>query len=537
MSDTNSQKIISKIYDHFRASGCRFSTDSREVFSSCGGVFFALSGGRFDGNNFAAAAIDNGATLAVVDRADVVPVGAAMLDHRFCSSSHNSAYYALVDDVLGAMQQVARMYRREFDAGLGRNMPVIGLTGTNGKTTTKELLVRVLGTKYRVGATVGNLNNHIGVPTTLLSMPVGGGAVCDGCSTDVSQVEVCVVEMGANHVGEIAELCAIAEPNIGLVTNVGCAHIEGFGSEQGVRQAKGELYDYLLRTGGRVVFRADDKVLCEMVEAAGSAAVSAHTAAPAAVSASASGYCAASLGIGRVWSDDHGFLVFEHQGNTVSTHLVGEYNIYNVMAAMALGQQLGVETAVAVTAVAGYVPENNRSQRIDGARGNVIFMDAYNANPSSMELALENFGRLSISGVSGGASIYGGVLGGGSGAYGASVFRDKVLILGDMRELGAASSGAHRRILEQAMRLDVGRVFVVGDEMQRAVADSDFPFSSPYSSVVSAADVASASKDRLFVFDDVEQLCRFLDAHPLCSSTILVKGSRGVGLEKVMAWL
>lgn len=439
MLNTDSQKIISKIYDHFRQHNGVVSTDSRCDLRCGGGVFFALSGERFDGNDFALSALENGASMAVVDRASMEGADSRII---------------VVDNTLKALQEVASMHRLQLKC------PVIALTGSNGKTTTKELITRVLSRSKKVGATKGNLNNHIGVPLTLLSFD--------------ESVEVAVVEMGANHIGEIEQLCHIARPTIGLITNIGVAHLEGFGSQEGVQKAKGELFDYLTATGGIILYNTEDKILSQMVQER-------HE--PLTV-----GYTGQSFGISNVELDGQGFLQFDFKGREVKTAIIGLYNINNITSAMAVGQMMGLDATMAMAMIASYESTNNRSQKIETEQ-NTIILDAYNANPSSMSCAIENFAALPS-------------------------HLPKVMILGDMKELADASPQLHKALVETALKANVEQIIGVGEHISQAIQQS-------------AADQRT--------FPNTESLKEFLSTTPLTNKLILIKGSRSMGLEKIVA--
>lgn len=296
----------------------RVTTDSRNIPE--GSLFFALRGSKFDGNAYAKQALYQGAVYAIVDDPAVVA------DDR----------YILVPDVLTALQQLASEHRQAL------GLPIIAITGSNGKTTTKELITRVLERNFNVGSTKGNFNNHIGVPLTLLSFDTG--------------TELGVVEMGANNPGEIAALCDMAKPNYGLITNVGLCHLEGFGSPEGVERAKGEMYDYLSETGGKAFVRTEDRTLDRMARERGGLEV-----------------------IGYSIQEADGF----------ESELVGDYNRQNIAAAVAVGRYFGVAEGNIREAIADYKPDNMRSQRIETSR-NTVILDCYNANPTSMRSAIEN---------------------------------------------------------------------------------------------------------------------------------------------------
>lgn len=410
---------MSALYDAFTRYPL-ISTDTRKIAPQS--IFFALRGASFDGNRFAAEALDKGAAMAVVDDPSVAT------DER----------YIVVEDTLAALQALACEHRRAL------GIPILAIAGSNGKTTTKELVSRVLAERFALHATRGNLNNHIGVPLTLLAMD--------------RSVEFGVVEMGASSCGEIAALCAIAEPNYGLLTNVGRAHLEGFGGVAGVRRGKGELYDYLAATGGTAFVRAEDPILTAMADER--------------------------EGLRRI-----GYST--EAANRITHHLEGEYNRYNVAAAVAVGAHFGVEQAAVERAIGGYQPENNRSQRLTTPH-NTLLLDCYNANPSSMQLSVENLLREPLAGRS----------------Y-------KMLILGDMRELGAWSGEEHRRIIQQVAQGDARPIFV-GEEFGKALAAEGY---------------------EALWFASCEALCAHLQAEPPRNALILLKASRGIGLERTIELL
>lgn len=399
---------IEQLYKIFSECRC-VSTDSREGK----GIFFGLKGDRVDGSMYGDSAIANGAVCAVTQ------------------------------DGLETLQELAKYHRRRL------SIPILGLTGTNGKTTTKELIVKVLQTKFKVGYTKGNFNNHIGVPLTLLSF--------------FDDIEIGVVEMGANHEGEIATLCQIASPNVGLITNVGYAHLEGFGSFEGVVKTKGELYDFLQSSGGVALYNSDEENLSAMVD---------QRAAMKAV-----GYHISFDEIG----DIDGCLAFKYDGKKYVTQLVGGYNIYNIGAAMEVGKMYGIEPEVALEAICTYKPTNNRSQVLKTERNN-LFMDAYNANPSSMNEAVSNFAKLDRP--------------------------HKIVILGDMKELGSFSEEQHRKIAKLAHNSGFDAAFLVGEEFAKVDPSA---------------------------FANVEQLIPHLTN--IDNSSILIKGSRGMKMESLTDYL
>ena len=378
------------------------STDTRNLPVGC--VFFALHGANFDGNKFAKQALEQGAALAVIDNPEyALPDGTL-----------------LVSNTLVALQDLARAWRREL------GLPIIGITGTNGKTTTKELLATVLSTKYNLHYTQGNLNNQIGVPLTLLQI--------------TRAHELAIVEMGASHLGDIKELVDIAEPNCGLITNVGRAHLEGFGSFEGVQQTKKELYDYLREHQGFIFRNMDNPYLAKM---AGDLKTIPYT-----------------------------------TGNMPSgTNLVGEYNAENVSAAICVGEYFGISREQALEAIRQYVPTNNRSQKMQTAN-NQLIVDAYNANPTSMQAAI-------------------------------NAFKGDTYILGAMRELGEYSHLEHQNIVNMLAERKAEYVFLVGEEYMQTT--------SPYP-----------------VFENVEMLHKHLEEQPIKGKNILLKGSRSTKMEKLL---
>ncbi len=408
------------------------TTDSRK--SVKGGMFFALKGENFDGNKYALAALENGCTVAVVDDAEYAQDSRCLL----------------VDDALQALQQLAAHHRKQWG---GR---ILQITGTNGKTTTKELVAAVLQRSYRIQYTQGNLNNHIGVPLTLLS-------IAPDC-------ELAVVETGANHPGEIAQLCQMVQADTGLITNVGRAHLEGFGSLQGVKDTKGELYDDLMARGKTILLNALDDDLRQMAEQRGFA-----------LWQNASPYVE-----GRV-EECNPFLRVQWRADvdepwhTVQTQLIGAYNIANVRAAVTAGIHFGVDVQDINAAIAEYQPSNSRSEYRRTERNSLI-VDAYNANPSSMNAALTNFSLLQQP--------------------------HKMVILGDMKELGADSREEHRKVLEQLSQSDVETVWLVGEQF--ASLGSDYR-----------------------VFGSVEDVIKLLQQEPIEGRTILIKGSNSTGLFRL----
>ena len=369
---------MSALYDIFRAS-TGVTTDSRAI--SEGALFFALRGASFDGNRFAVDALRKGASVAVIDDATVRKNAPEELIERLF----------VVEDTLRALQDLAREHREAL------GIPILSVAGSNGKTTTKELVSRVLAEKYEVYATRGNLNNHIGVPLTLLAMD--------------HTTEFGVVEMGASACGEIALLASIAQPNYGILTNIGRSHLEGFGGVEGIRRGKGELFDFLNATGGRAFVPADDNVLSEMAAERENMAVE--------------------------------YFAFA-TSNGVEHQLEGDYNLKNIAAAMSIGRYFDVDENRIRHAIATYTPTNNRSQRTVTDR-NTLIVDCYNANPSSMRASLESF-------LSERSEL------------------PRVCILGDMLELGEWSAEEHRSIVELIAAADFERIWLVGKHFTEAAA-------------------------------------------------------------------
>ena len=393
------------------------STDTRNLPAGC--VFFALHGANFDGNKFAKQALEQGATLAVIDNPEyALPEGTL-----------------LVKDTLRALQDLARAWRREL------GLPIIAITGTNGKTTTKELLAAVLSTKYNIHYTQGNLNNQIGVPLTLLQI--------------TRAHKLAIVEMGASHPGDIKELAEIAEPNFGLITNVGRAHLEGFGSFEGVQRTKQELYNYLLKHYGTIFRNADNPYLLRMHQNA----IDTHY--------------RYKVKAEQLYKN----FVYTTGTLPTGTHLVGEYNAENVSAAICVGACFDVSREEALEAIRQYVPTNNRSQAMQTAN-NQLIVDAYNANPTSMQAAI-------------------------------NAFKGDTYILGAMRELGEYSHLEHQNIVNMLAERKAETVFLVGEEYLQTT--------SPYP-----------------VFENVELLHEYLAANPLKGKNILLKGSRSTRMENLL---
>lgn len=448
--------LIMDIYNKFKQCGS-VNTDTRTLKE--GQMFFALKGENFDGNEYALKALEAGAAYAVVN-AD--SVAGQSEDPRLIK----------VEDTLKTLQELARWHRSMTFVD-GKPLTVVALTGTNGKTTTKELVRTVLAVKYAVTATEGNLNNSIGVPLTLLKID--------------SKTQIAVVEMGASHPGDIKELVDIALPNYGLITNVGKAHLLGFGSFEGVMATKGELYDYLRRTSDKVFLNADNPYLCRM---ASDRNLQSDPERPYSLVIP---YGVEYQGFSVLPSDaDHPYLRISYPeqvggvpAGVIDTNLVGSYNADNVMAAIAVGAQFGVSFEEAVKAIESYVPSNNRSQMVK-TESNVLIVDAYNANPSSMEVALNNLSSVEA--------------------------ERKAAFLGDMLELGEDSQVLHKEVVDKLLSMNLSLVCLVGKE---------------FSKVCEGVETVRC-------FDSSDALAKWLKENPVKDATVLVKGSRGTRMEKVI---
>jgi len=427
---------LKEIYSYFLKSAGAV-TDSRKAAS--GVIYFAIRGERFNGNHFAGSALKNGALLAVVDEPGL-------------KGRRNMIF---VPDVLGTLQKLASIHREN------NPLPMIAITGSNGKTTTKELMQRVLSKRYRVHATPGNLNNHIGLPLTILNMS--------------DQAEMLVVEMGANHKGEIRDLCKIADPDYGIITNIGKAHLEGFGGYEGVIAAKSELYDHIAGKKGKVFVNIGNPLLRKLSE--GIDRITYNTNGTAEVS---------SVLINETPVLEAEVTWKEGKFN-LKTGLYGKYNHENVAAAVCAGLYFNVVPDSIREAVSSYRPDNMRSQIIETGK-NRIYLDAYNANPTSMQNALEFF----------------------AGTQGSK----KMLILGDMLELGKDSRKEHKAILNFIKNHDFDVTILIGPEFSRA-----------------------AAAERCLLFTDPESASVWLDVEKPAGYDVLIKGSRGIGLEKLIGKL
>ncbi len=421
---------IENIYNLYKESFL-VSTDTRNIIPNS--IFFALKGDNFNGNKFAIDALNKGASWVICDEK---------------ISEHERII--IVDDVLKSLQDVAKMHRSSL------SIPIIGITGTNGKTTTKELIFAVLSSKYKVQATKGNLNNHIGVPLSILSI--------------LPEHEIAIIEMGANHIGEIAELCEISQPTHGIVTNIGKAHLEGFGSIEGVIKTKKALYDYIIRTNGTLFVDNDSSLLSEL-----------------------------SIGTKKItYGSSHGdicgeiidnipYISIKANNHLFKTHIVGSYNLKNILAAISVGNYFNVPFEKIQKAIQNYIPSNNRSQFIESAT-NKIILDAYNANPSSMMEAIKNI---------------------------ASIKHDKkVLILGDMLELGEESLKEHKIIISKieeikpSIAILVGEIFIQADE-----------------------------QNKYLCFATNKEVVEYLTSNHIKNSLILLKGSRGIKMETLLPYI
>lgn len=421
-----------ELYPYFKK--CKgVSTDTRNI--GAGSLFFALKGSNFDGNDFALNALELGAQYAVVDRLEL---------------SEKSSNILWVPDVLKALQALAHHHRKVLKT------PLIAITGSNGKTTTKELFKKVLQSHYKVLATQGNLNNHIGVPLTLLRLS--------------KATEIGVIEMGANHKGEIRDLCEIAAPDWGYITNFGKAHLEGFGSIEGVIQGKSELFNYLKASHGKVLINGDDPIQTPFRAAS------------------------ASVSFGKNKSCDYVFsevptttkeLILKNEDTLYHSSLYGSYNIPNIEAAISIGKIFNIPDTSIQEAIKAYRSENNRSQIITKGNLNIV-LDAYNANPSSMKAALDTF--LSTGG------------------------KNKDVILGDMLELGNFSSLEHQTVIDRCIASKLKSIITVGECFFNTHTD----------------DV------RVHKFKSTQALMDYLKRNPLSSKQVLIKGSRGIALEKVI---
>jgi UDP-N-acetylmuramoyl-tripeptide--D-alanyl-D-alanine ligase len=433
--------MIKELYSHFQEHPV-VCTDTRDIKSDS--IFFALKGEKFNGNEFAEQALNLGCSLVVID------------EEKYKKDDR----YFLVENVLTTLQQLANHHRKTS------KIPIIAITGSNGKTTSKELISAVLGEKYKVLATKGNLNNHIGVPLTLLSI--------------TNDHDVAIIEMGANHEGEIELLSKITDPDFGIITNIGKAHLEGFGGLEGVKKGKGELYKHIYEKRGKVFIHGDDPVL---VELAGS------------IDKITYGTKKLYDVVGILKSDNNSeFISLQwatrytaatlKNAPTLPTQLVGAYNYYNLLCAICVGNHFRVDPALINKAISEYQPSNNRSQ-LHKTKSNTLILDYYNANPSSMSLAIENFSALN--------------------------HPNKMVILGDMLELGEESAKEHDDIVNLLQQKNISNAILVGPMF-----------------------IEAGKKINATTFSNSNEVSEYLKKQSLKDTTILIKGSRGINLERVV---
>lgn len=437
--------MIEKLYQLFQE--CNgVTTDSRNCPKDS--MFIALKGEKFNGNTFASNALEEGCKYVVIDEVTFLP--------------ENDPRYILVDDCLQALQLLANRHRLELGASIpskpcSKGIPIIGITGTNGKTTTKELSAAVLSKKYNVLYTQGNLNNSIGVPLTLLRLK--------------PEHDLAIIEMGASHPGDIKELVDIAEPNIGIITNVGRAHLQGFGSFEGVKRTKGELYDFIKNTSGEVIINADNEDLLQMVQERGIESLTFY------------GEKAEDVTVRGKVAQHSPLLHFQWSGKSgqwhdVQTQLIGDYNLSNMLVAITLGQRFDVDEKDICDALQSYEPHNNRSQ-LTKTPHNTLIVDAYNANPTSMKAAIDNFFHLEAD--------------------------NKMLILGEMRELGLESIQEHQKIIKLIEDYGFHDVILVGEEFIH-------------------------TGTTFLCYRDVSALAKEIKTNQPIGKTILIKGSNGTKL-------
>ena len=433
---------MENIYEKFLESS-GVSIDSRNCPKDA--MFVGIKGANFDGNLFVEKALELGCKYAITDNPEI-GVGNPNIIH--------------VEDSLKALQDLACYHRCKF------NIPVIGITGTNGKTTSKELISTVLSKEYNVLYTQGNLNNHIGVPLTLLRLN--------------RSHNIAVVEMGANHPEEIAFLCKIARPNFGIITNVGKAHLEGFGSFEGVKKTKGELYEWIAGVDGKIFLHADNPHLVKM---AGDLDTIKYGEAEENFVSGKIISCTPYINVNLTLNGNASGKKASYE---VATNLIGDYNLSNILSAACIGRYFGVMDEDIVAALSEYTPTNNRSQCTRTER-NTLIVDAYNANPTSMEAAIKNFSKI-------------------------ETIDKKVLILGDMKELGEDSDAEHIKVLNQIKSLGFLECYFVGSEFAKVAPSLDFTQ----------------------CFSDVDLLAEYLQSNPIANSTILIKGSNSTKLTKIV---
>ena len=421
---------IKALYEIFKTHS-NISTDHRKVVPNC--LFFALKGANFNGNKFSKDALKNGASFAIIDEKEY----------------KTSEQFILVENVIETLQKLANHHRKQF------NIPFIGITGTNGKTTTKEFINSVLSKKYKTTYTQGNLNNHIGVPLTILSIK--------------KNCEIAIIEMGANHIGEINFSCNIAEPNYGIITNIGKAHIEGFGSIEGIKKTKNELYQFIQSKNGNLFVNNEDETLLEL-----SKNIKKQT------YGNAKANC-----FGKLISSTPS-VKLNWNNKLITSNLYGAYNYQNILAAICIGKYFNVASDDIKKAIEEYYPTNNRSQIIEN-NTNTIFLDAYNANPTSMNAAIDTFIENDSS--------------------------NKLMILGDMLELGDTSIEEHQAIVNRIEKLKINTLFI-GKEFNSINNKYNFTY-----------------------LENVDKVIEWLKHSSLINHQILIKGSRGIRLEGAAEYL
>jgi len=398
-------------------------TDTRKIDK--GGIFFALKGKNFNGNKFAIKAINNSCSFAIID------------DKEFATNEK----ILLVDDVLETLQDLAKHHREQL------SIPIIGITGSNGKTTSKELINAVLKSELNCYATKGNLNNHIGVPLSILEIN--------------QDHDIAIIEMGANHKKEIEFLCNIAKPNYGVITNIGSAHLQGFKSLQGVINTKNELYTFIKENNGHLFVNEDDNLLVELSSGINKTSYGLISSLDASI------------------NENTPFLNVTWEDSVIKSKLIGDYQFYNITLAICIGNSFNISKRKIQLAIESYIPKNNRSE-ITETKSNLIIMDAYNANPSSMKAMLDSFSKQD--------------------------YKNKLCILGDMLEMGSFSNKEHARIVKTCQKLKLETLFV-GKEFMKLSNKA---------------------------FRNIAELKRFIKKHPIKNKTILLKGSRGISLEKLI---
>jgi len=428
---------ISEIYKIFLKS-TGITTDTREIKTNQ--IFFAINGENFNGNKFAKQAIEKGALTTIIDQKKYFI---------------NNKKTILVNNSIETLQKLANFHRQQF------NIPVIGITGTNGKTTTKELINAVIKQKYNTIYTKGNLNNHIGVPITLLNIN--------------TKTEIAIIEMGANHKKEIEFLCNIANPNYGIITNIGKAHIKGFGSLKNIIKTKTELYKHIENNNGTIIINNDDKILKQNINNIKNIFT---------YGIENNNYCIGRHPVSNPFLELK--IIDNNKKINIKTNLVGNYNFYNVLAAYCFGKVFNIESNKIKYALENYKPDNMRSQ-LKKTKHNTLLIDAYNANPTSMNNAIDNLYKINV--------------------------KNKVLIIGDMLELGKISENEHKNIINKIIELKFKNVFLVGEIFKKI------------------------NKSNLLDFINTKELINFLEKNPIKNSFILIKGSRGIKLEEIIKYL